>query len=197
MPKVILTYKGICLNYGENLVLKNIAGDIEAGRLYVVSGDNGAGKTSLLNILSGKIAPRRGEIGGSKFKSEFISSLIGKSALYSYLSVRENLEIFCKGNGSEVLLQNNLLKYQEALVKDLSQGYAQRVALSIVLSSRSDLIFIDEPTNFLDKSAKEALIKDVSNVLIGGSAVIVSSHEPDIFSKLEPVSLVLRDGSYV
>jgi ABC-type multidrug transport system ATPase subunit len=197
MSEPILTYNGIYLNYGDNLVIRNLSGALKSGKLYLLSGDNGSGKTSLLRILSGNIKPKRGTISGEAFNSSCIKALIGISGLYSYLSVVENLALFAKGAEKGILESYRLEQYQNVLVKELSQGCLQRLSLGILLSSSANLIFIDEPTNFLDVNGKSILLEKLKSILQEGKAVMLSSHEPELFSDLDPVSLILKNGDYV
>jgi len=192
-----LKYEGLYLNYESRLVLRNLSGSVESGRLYVLKGENGAGKTSLLKILSGKLAPNRGLVSGAKFNQTSIKALVGSASLFSHLSVYENLEIFSDGEPSEVLESFMLKGYENSLVRDLSAGYVQKVILSIVLSSKADIFLFDEPTNFLDAGGKELLTGKFKSALTLGKALVISTHEPELFANLNPVHLHLEEGQYV
>ncbi len=191
-----LKYENIYLHYGNKLVLKNISGCLKSGEFQVLSGENGAGKTSLLKILSGKLAPNRGLVSGAKFNREGIKTQIGISCLYTHLSVRENLEIFSSLDVSDVLDKFKLREYADVLVRDLSQGYVQRVNLSVAFSSMADLIILDEPTNFLDSASKELLFGELGRALSSGKSIFISSHEPDYFVSLNPKYLNLKGGQF-
>lgn len=196
MPE-LLKYEGLYLSYESRLVLRNLSGSVESGRLYVLTGENGAGKTSLLKILSGKIDPNKGLVSGAKFNRSGIKALVGSASLFSHLSVRENLEIFSDVELLEALEGFALKGHENSLVRDLSSGYVQKVSLSIVLGSKAEILLIDEPTNFLDTGGKELLISKFKNALNLGKALVVSSHEPELFSCLDPVRLHLEGGEYV
>lgn len=192
-----LKYENVFLHYENKLVLRNLSGSLESGKLYVLSGENGAGKTSLLNILSGRISANKGYVGGSKYNRQSIRSLIGVSFLYPHLSVQENLELFCEASVSDLLSAFNIQDYASSLVRDLSQGYIQRVGLITVLRSKAEIVLLDEPSNFLDKNSKELLLVELRRGLDQGKAILLSSHEPEFFSGLDPKFLELRGCQYV
>ena len=192
-----LKYENLYLHYGNKLVLKNLSGALQSGHLYVLGGENGAGKTSLLNILSGHIIANKGKVSGPKYNRESIKALVGPHSLFSHLSIQENLEIFSDCKATDVLERFYIQDYSKTLIRDLSQGYVQRVSLAIALSSKAEVLILDEPTNFLDKVSKELLLSEFRNALGVGKAILLSSHEPNYFSCLAPTFLELRGGEYV
>ncbi len=192
-----IKYENIYLHFGDRLILKDLSGSLSGGSLYVVSGENGAGKTSFLNILAGKLAPARGRVLGPKFNRQSIRALIGSTSLYSHLSVFENLALFSDVAPDSLIESFGLRKFSDVLLRDLSQGYLQRVGLALTLSSRADMIILDEPTNFLDKESKRSLLGNFETLKKAGRSLILSSHEPELFNSLDPIFLELKGGQFV
>lgn len=196
MQEKILSYTQISHGFQDKAVLRNLNGNILNAQLYVVTGENGSGKSTFLNILSGGIAPIRGEVNGIGFDKNSISYFYGESFLYPLLSVRENVEIFSSKNLEACLSKFEISQYQHKLVSELSKGFIQRVCLSIVLCGESKIVVVDEPTNFLDSQAKSLLVNYLREGLDRGQAIVISSHEPELFRDLGPVYLRLKEGVF-
>ena len=97
-PEKILEAKDICKAYGKNMVLNQVNLTIKAGEIYGLVGENGAGKSSLMKVITGLTKPTSGEIslfGKKNLEDERnkIGCLIENPALYMDMTARQNLEI--------------------------------------------------------------------------------------------------------
>ena len=158
-PEKILEAKDICKAYGKNMVLNQVNLTIKAGEIYGLVGENGAGKSSLMKVITGLTKPTSGEI-----------SLFGKKNLED-----ERNKIGCLIE--EVLEIMDLKDAGNKRVKAFSLGMKQRLGIAIALLGRPQLLILDEPINGLDPTK----IKYVREVLKNmneedGTTILISSH---------------------
>jgi ABC-type lipoprotein export system ATPase subunit len=178
---------------------------IERGDQWLLLGESGCGKTTLLHLLGGLLRSQKGtiEIDGSviskmaeheldRFRGKHIGFIFQKNHLVSALSVIDNLKLapFLAGikiDGSrisEVMRQLDLMDTSLARVSTLSNGQAQRVAIARAAMNRPTCILADEPTSALDDKNCERVI----NLLVSASAVnratlIVATHDQRLKSR--------------
>ncbi|HEX5477732.1 MAG TPA: cytochrome c biogenesis heme-transporting ATPase CcmA [Burkholderiales bacterium] len=172
---------------GERVLFRGLSLSLEPGELLRVAGSNGRGKTSLLRILCGLLAPAQGEV---RWKGAPIRELredYGRELVYvghaaavkDDLTAAENLSISCRLGGARCGRQAVLEALHrfsvphDVFLKRLSQGQRRRAALArLLLSDAAPLWLLDEPFVALDAAASalvEALIR--AHVASGGMAV--------------------------
>ncbi len=199
-PRAVLTMLSVshlaCLR-GDRRLFSGVAFTLQAGERLHVSGENGAGKTSLLRILCGLASPEEGEIRwqGSpidELGEEYRQSLLylgHHNALKEELTALENLRftaalrgVFINEDESVGLLRRAGLTGREDLpVRVLSQGQKRRVALARLLWCKAPLWVLDEPYVALDAAAVTWLAGIIgAHVAAGGMAVLTSHQEVDI-----------------
>ncbi|MHA1743266.1 MAG: ABC transporter ATP-binding protein [Candidatus Heimdallarchaeota archaeon] len=155
-------------DYGKLRAVDHLNLELFKGEIFALVGPNGAGKTTVLKMLLGILAPSAGEIHvlGYTIPKErqkirkAIGYLAQKRALYDTLTARENIEFFgaIKGMEKEVLKERtdellsilDLYEYEKVLVKHLSGGTQQRVALACSCVNSPQLLLLDEATVGLD-----------------------------------------------
>ncbi len=187
--------------YASNHVIKNLSINIEGNGVFVIYGESGCGKTTLLNILS-LINKSQGElfinntlinhndsIQIEELRKNKIAYFFQDLNLISSLSVVENLEIISLIKG-ELLDYSKLEYYYKLLdienlitvaVENLSGGERQRIALLKTLVFDYEIILIDEPTNNLDDKNIETVLTVLEH--LGNKAiVIVVSHSKKLYS---------------
>ena len=177
---------------GGRKLFAGLSFKLGAGELLRIAGQNGSGKTSLLRILCGLLAPTLGDV---RWKGARIAELredysrdlvyLGHApAVKDDLTPYENLDIACRLMGAEV--------HQEALgwalaafsvpdlpVRKLSQGQRRRAALSRLLLSESvRLWLLDEPFAALDTAAVTYTEELLGRHLAAGGSVVYTTHQP-------------------
>ena len=179
------------------------------GQLLRLQGANGAGKTSLLRMICGLLAPAHGEVlwRGQRIhtlREEFGKELVylgHAAALKDDLTALENLLTASELGGNAVsapqataaLAAAGLRGRERAPARVLSQGQRKRVALArLVLSSESALWVLDEPFNALDTAATAWLLGLITEQVARGGMVVLTSHQSVAFSDTVPqVALLL------
>jgi len=179
---------------GERSLFQGLAFELAPGECLHVAGDNGAGKTSLLRILAGLLAPAHGSVHWrgrdiTRSREEFGADLafVGHlNGIKDDLTVLENLQLAAAVRGSEAgidaareaLRQMQLEDYAEAFVRHLSQGQKRRVALTrLCTAPAAPLWILDEPFNALDAGSVLGLRALIEERLAGGGIVVLTAHQ--------------------
>lgn len=182
-----------CVRGGRTL-FRNLCFSLKEGELIEVSGPNGSGKTSLLRMLCGLLAPTAGEIlwegaNISSLKEEYLSNLTylaHTNGLKAELSATENLRIYAglagaKPNDEKInatLEQMGLDGSDSSPARTLSQGQQRRLALARLMTADKTLWILDEPLTALDSAAVQLVQSTLGEHLAGGGMAVLTTHQP-------------------
>ncbi len=172
----------------ESVIFQNLGFCLPEGTLLLLKGANGAGKTSLIKMLTGVLAPDSGCVawngvpirGNDDFKRDLM--YIGhKSAVKSDSTVEENLAFWAALYDTEILVPAalqfyGLTRFRDMPAAQLSAGWQRRVALARLIVAPSKLWILDEPTNFLDDEAVLLTASLIESRVKQGGIVVVASH---------------------
>lgn len=176
----IISLKNIKFEYKNKMIFDDLSYSFTRGR-YIIQGENGGGKTTLLNLLYGYLEPESGEI--KKKEKLHINYLFQDTMLFNNLTVKENILIKCiaiNQGECETLIEKYAQKYSltDKLDKEvslLSGGERQRVQLAILSCSKSDVILLDEPIANLDTKNSEEIMDFI--FALDCPLIIVVSHQ--------------------
>jgi ABC-type multidrug transport system ATPase subunit len=198
--------------YGDRAVLREVTVAVPAGSTLVVLGPNGAGKTTLLRVLGTLLRPTSGSVGvlGCELPRDAwrargrIGFLAHEPLLYRDLTGAENLRLCARLYGlgeaqggtriAELLERVRMSRRADELVRNLSAGMVQRLAVCRALLHEPELLLLDEPRSHLDPEAA-ALVEPLLGAAPGRTRVIVTH---DVEAGLTEADLVLAlraDGS--
>ena len=168
--KLIIDVKNINKSFDGKPAVVNMSLQVEKGEIYGFLGPNGSGKTTTIRMICGLLTIDSGEGACLGYdiitESEEIKKRVGymtqRFSLYEDLTVRENLEFVArlyavpklKQAIDETIDQLGLRKRQNQLVRTLSGGWKQRLALSCATIHKPDLLLLDEPTAGVDPQAR-------------------------------------------
>lgn len=168
------------------LVFADLSFSLGAGEALAVTGRNGAGKSSLLAILAGRLRPAGGGVRAEGLSGRELAELVHlvghRDALKAALTAEENLAF------AQDLLGTPRLCPREALdavglggaaalpVSYLSAGQRRRVALARLLVAHRPLWLLDEPTSALDASAQATLFRLMEAHLAEGGLIVAATH---------------------
>lgn len=195
----MLELKNVSLQYNGKVIFDNLNYKFENGRIYVIRGESGRGKTTLLNVICGYVSDYSGEV--SMEENDKIGYLYQDETLFSNLTVKENLFIKFVAVGKvgdfdsrcgEILESLHIGNLAERKVEMLSGGERQRVQLASMLFDEPNIILMDEPTSKLDVENTNT-IKDVILTTFKEKTVIVVTHE-DVDYGENSVNLKLENG---
>jgi ABC-2 type transport system ATP-binding protein len=197
----VIGVKGLTKRYGERTALRDVAFDVATGELVAIVGPNGAGKTTLLSILAGVQRATAGTVSGPG-TGPAIGWAPQQTALYSKLSVAENLELFARLEGvadpaaavTRMLEQTGLRGRADERVERLSGGNRQRVNVALGLIGDPPALALDEPTSALDPGQRERVWEFVGALARAGTAVLFSTHHLGEVHRYATRAIVLADG---
>jgi ABC-2 type transport system ATP-binding protein len=196
--------------YGDKLALDDVTFDVGPGEVLGLLGLNGAGKSTVMNIVTGYIGATSGTvtIGGHDITHEpreakrLIGYLPEQLAFYGDMRVREFLDFVCdlkqvkterREHLASICQKVGIAHITERLIRNLSKGYRQRLGFAQALVGDPRVLILDEPTAGLDPSQIieiRALIQEVGKT----STVIISSH---VLSEIQAICtrvVVLHHG---
>jgi heme exporter protein A len=188
----ILAGRALDCRRGERIVFSGLDFDLAAGELLLLRGPNGSGKTSLLRLIAGLIAPERGMLtwrgapiaDPEVFRAE-LAYLGHADAAKPELTVREDLVFWqrmrCRSAGAEGAARSALEPFGLTELADLpcrllTAGQRRRLALARIAASGATLWLLDEPFNALDESALAAAAKVIGAHLAAGGLAVMAAH---------------------
>ncbi len=189
----MLAFTDLTCTRGGRTLFRRVGAQLHAGESLRVTGANGSGKTSLLRMVCGLLAPSAGTVQWRGrdivgLREEYSRDLVylgHAAALKDDLSPLENLQAACALAGRRVeaadarraLHAAGLHGCERVLVRRLSQGQRQRSALSrLMLAGRTPLWVLDEPFNALDQGACGWLSELLRTHVQRGGIVVLTSH---------------------
>jgi heme exporter protein A len=187
----MLTLNNITCTKSGRTLFQNLGFTLGDCCALILRGENGAGKTSLLNIIACLAKPEAGEILYANEKvtgehwAEYCSMIqyIGhKNAINPRLTVRENLDFWVALRGSEGRVDAAMAFFDLSPMADvecgkLSVGWQKKVALAKLLACKSEIWLLDEPFANLDEDTRMRLASLINTRTEQGGSVIVAMHD--------------------
>ncbi len=191
---------------GDRTVLDGISVAASSGRVLAVRGPSGSGKSSLLTILGGLIAPSGGTVtldGASVTPSADLALrrrfgfVLQGYGLVAALTARENVAVVLQAarvpraqvhaRVQALLERVGLTPVADHLVEDLSGGQQQRVAVARALVTAADVFLADEPTAELDADNRGLIVSLLTERARTGAVVVIASHDPDVVNACDDI----------
>ena len=197
-PDPVLSAADVRYAYGERQAVDGVSLTLAGGEMVALIGPNGAGKTTLLSMLAGVLGPT----GGSVTAPGRVGWVPQRSALYSRLTVAENLRFFARLEGlgdvdgavGAMVAQMQLSERLGEPVGRLSGGNRQRVNVGIGLLGAPPVLLLDEPTAALDPVQRARLWEFVQSFVDTGTAVLFSTHDMEEAGRQPDRVLKMVDG---
>ena len=208
---VIISLKDVNKKYDSNFILKNVNLDIEDSKIYVIKGESGVGKSTLLNILGLLDKPTSGniEINGkivnnlkddelSEIRMNTLGFVFQLFYLNNNLKAYENVEVamYINKKFSKKEIENraeNLLEIlglsdkKMSFPNELSGGEQQRVAIARALANEAKCILADEPTGNLDKNNEKIVLDCFKNLANDGRTIVIVTHSDSVLEYADKV----------
>ena len=197
--------------YGQKEAVKDVNLHIKEGQIYGLIGRNGAGKTTIMRMISGLSRPTRGSYSlfgktglAMQIMLKNVGVLIEHPGLYPRLSAYENLKIKCIGVGIkpkgyvEELLRTVGLENTDAKkgAGSYSLGMRQRLGIALALVGDPKMIILDEPINGLDPQGIVEVREMLSRLRDErGITIMISSHILDELAKIADSYGVIHEGT--
>lgn len=207
----VIRVEGLTKRFGTFTAVDGISFDVYRGEIFGFLGANGAGKTTAMRMLTGLSLPTGGRATVAGYdvaaRPEQVKRHIGymsqKFSLYEDLRVWENIRLFAGIYGvaeadiaprtDELLQRIGLTAERDALVSSLPLGWKQRLAFSIAIFHRPDIVFLDEPTGGVDPATRKQFWELIYQAAEGGITVFVTTHFMDEAEYCDRLSIMV-DG---
>lgn len=198
-------------SFEQKKVLNEISFQVEKGEVFGLLGPSGAGKTTLINILTGQLKATEGksdilgtpsqDMKGEDYKK--IGIMMDHFGLYERMSCYDNLKFYemVDGKGTENIEQTlqgvGLLEARKTLVMNLSKGMKNRLAFARAVLRSPEILFLDEPTSGLDPKTIDAIHKMILEEKAKGTTIFLTTHNMYEAEKLCDKIALLNEGKIV
>jgi len=198
--------------YGDVQALDNLNLKVEENEFYGLIGPDGAGKTSLMRIMTSLLVPDSGEIlvGGLDPVKDYkklrmkLGYMPGKFSLYQDLTVEENLKFFARVFGTTIEENYHLIKsiysqiepFKNRRAGKLSGGMKQKLALSCALVHKPEILILDEPTTGVDAVSRREFWDMLKEIRTYGITIVVSTPYMEEAVLCDKISLMF-DGKII
>jgi ABC-2 type transport system ATP-binding protein len=197
--------------FGPVLAVNNVSFQVEKGEIVGLLGNNGAGKTTIMRILTTYLPATRGvaRVAGFDVMKDSLEvrkrigylpesiPLYGEMRVEEYLDYRAKLKGVDRGQRAQriasCLEKCRVREVQRRLLGTLSKGYRQRVGLADALLSDPELLILDEPTDGLDPEQKQETL-NMLRQLGGRHTIMLSSHMLAEVETIVQRVIILRRG---
>lgn len=197
--------------FGNFTAVDAISFSVGRGEVFGFLGANGAGKTTAIRMLIGLLAPTSGQARVAGFdvykETEQIRRSIGymsqRFSLYEDLTVRENIQLYggiyglsdavIRERTEEMLTTLELGHAARELVGAIPLGWKQKLAFSVALLHRPQIVFLDEPTGGVDPITRRQFWQSIYQTAAAGTTVLVTTHYMDEAEYCDRISIMV-DG---
>jgi ABC-type sugar transport system ATPase subunit len=222
----LLSIRNVRKQFGALFALDDVSIEFNAGEVVALLGDNGAGKSTLIKVISGTYIPEEGEIALAEEKVQFptpkaaldagIQTVFQDLALCDNLSVVANLYLgqelrksvvpglSCfdtarmRDRATELLVELAVdLPSVDAMVKDLSGGQRQSVAIAKAVNAECRVIIMDEPTAALGVAQTRKVLALVKELRARGMAIIYVTHNMHDVMEVCDRCVIMKNGRKV
>lgn len=207
-----LVLDGVSHTFGDRTALDHFTLGVRPGCVTALIGLNGAGKTTALRTLAGRLRPTRGSariLGHDPADlpvdvAARFGHVVETPLVYPELTVTENLFFAARLHGrsgraaapeaSAAVGRTGLDPWRHARVRTLSMGNRQRLGIACATIHRPTALILDEPTSALDPQGVVLVRELVRDLADDGAAVLVSSHHLDEVARIADEIVVLHAG---
>lgn len=197
--------------FGDKEVLRGISLQIGVGEVFGLLGPSGAGKTTIIKIVTGQLRPTEGsavtdgknaaQLNGAAYRR--MGMMLDQLGLYGRLSCYDNLKLFAKIHGvpanriDEVLDKVGLMEARKRPAEKLSKGMRGRLALARAVMNQPAILFLDEPTSGLDPATTQRIHELILEEQAKGTTIFLTTHNMAEAEKLCHHIALLHEGRIV
>jgi len=209
LPEPSIIAEDLTRRFGDFTAVDRISFTVERGEVFGFLGANGAGKTTAIRMLTGLLTPTQGRARVASYdvatQPEAVKRRIGymsqRFALYDDLTVRENARLY----GGIYGLSNRQIRertegqlerlgFQHAAddrVGSLPLGWKQKLAFSVALLHKPEIVFLDEPTSGVDPITRRQFWEMIYEAASDGTTILVTTHYMDEAEYCDRISIMV------
>ncbi len=207
-----VVFSELAKRYGRVEALRGVSLSVRQGELFGLIGPDGAGKTTLMRILTSLILPDSGAatVAGLDVRCDFrtlrrrIGYMPGRFSLYADLTVAENLKFFADVFGTTLADNYDLVSdiyvqlepFSGRRAGKLSGGMKQKLALCCALIHRPEVLFLDEPTTGVDAVSRQEFWDMLARIRQQGITIVASTPYMDEAARCDRIAL-MTNGSFL
>uniref|UniRef100_M8C8K6 Putative white-brown complex-30-like protein n=1 Tax=Aegilops tauschii TaxID=37682 RepID=M8C8K6_AEGTA len=224
-PLLKVEFKNLTLSLGKRKLLRSVTGELQPGRVTAVMGPSGAGKTTFLNAVAGKVTGYQvtgsvlvnGAHGSIRSYKKIIGFVPQDDVVHGNLTVEENLwfSANCRlparmSHRDRVLIVERVIEsldlqgVRNSVVgtvekRGISGGQRKRVNVGIEMVMEPSLLILDEPTSGLDSSSSQLLLKALRHEALEGVNICAVVHQPSytLYNMFDDLILLAKGGLIV
>jgi ABC-2 type transport system ATP-binding protein len=198
----MIRMNNVMKQFGSQTVLEDVSFEVGEREIFGLLGPSGAGKTTIINILTNQLEADDGnhDVGVSAFETGL---MLDEDGLYVRLSCLENLNVFAgiygisRKKSMEALRSVGLEDAAKKAVDQLSKGMRQRLALARAILHEPTILFLDEPTSGLDPGTARGIHKLIQGLRDKGATIFLTTHNMEEAVKLCDNVVLLHKGKIV
>lgn len=210
--------KNLCFSYGTNAVIKDLSASIPTGKITTLIGANGCGKSTLFHLMTKSLKPDAGQIlcNGADLAQMKLKAFAKTAAIvHQYNTAPEDITVkrlisygrvpyhsFGSGNTREdeekiqqALQITDTEKWSDSAVSQLSGGQKQRVWIAMALAQDTKILFLDEPTTYLDIRYQLQILRLVKKLNTEyGKTILMVLHDMNQSLYYSDEIIAMKDG---
>ena len=198
----MIKMNNIVKRFGTQTVLSNVTFEAKDREIFGLMGPSGAGKTTIINILTNQLDADGGsfDTGASLLETGL---MLDADGLYIRLNCMENLNLFAdiyripRKKTMEALKNVGLSEAAKKAVNNLSKGMRQRLAIARAILHEPKVLFLDEPTSGLDPATAKGIHTLIQGLCDNGTTIFLTTHNMDEAVKLCNYVALLHKGNIV
>lgn len=215
----MINFQKVFKNYNNHSVLTDVSFKIEPQEFVSIVGRSGAGKSTIIKLLTGEERPTKGRVTFGEYDINKISlaelpglrrhigTIFQDFRLLTSKNVYENIAFALEVAGRPEREINDLVKEvldlvdigdkANSFINELSGGEKQRAAIARAMVNRPDVIVADEPTGNLDPFNALAIINLLTKINEMGTTIILATHNKDVVNQLGRRVILLENGRII
>jgi ABC-2 type transport system ATP-binding protein len=206
----VIRFHVVSKRFGRVTALDNLSFEVPPGRVCALLGANGAGKTTAIRILLGleRSDAGRTEVLGMDSRQygldirRRVGYVAERPTLYEWMTIDE-IGWFAAGfypPGYQRVYAQYVERFEldgRKVIRTLSKGMRAKVALSLALAHKPDLLILDEPTSGLDPLVRREFLESMVDIASEGRTVLLSSHQVAEVERVADMVVILQGGKLV
>ena len=198
----MISVQNLVKKFGHQTVLSDVTFDVKTQEIFALLGPSGAGKTTIINILTRQIDADGGTATVDATPRQ-LGLMLDQGGLYPNLNCIDNLSLYARiyqlpiSCVKETLESVGLADSAKKNVSQLSRGMTQRLALARAILYKPKLLILDEPTSALDPGTARGICKLLQNIREQGATIFLTTHNMDEALKLCDRVALLNGGQIV